>query len=305
MGSSCSNKELSNTTMRDLQKAAHRFHQISLDTESPFKIAFIGGFAAKMMAAEGERRVTQGLDVLVESKFLANFEAEDSFCRAVFRKNREVLSVAEKPSSDPKMTDKKYSVVICHTYSGQGVPIKFIDESDEGMKFPKLEAMDTYSGPGTMPHPDSPMRMKLHKYKKHEIPVLRAPALIEQRLHRFCTQNSLGNEAKKRDVEDIRIFLDFAIRFEKEGHSVQRFDPSKVNVLLPMVKDMLKFARAVGIGLNETDERNWKEMNIDITKPDFRELQQQREEQERQRQQMEEQRRRRQRSAAIPGAWPW
>jgi len=149
------------------------------------------------------------------------------------------------------------------------------------------------------------MRMILHKYKKCEIPVLRVPALIEQRLCRFCTQNSLGIEAKKRDVKDIRIFLDFALRYEKEGHSVQRFDPEKVNVLLPMVKDMLNFARAVGIGLNEADERKWKKMNIDITKPDFRELQQQqqREEQERQRQQMEQQRRRRQGSAAIPGGW--
>lgn len=300
-----SNNELSNTAMSDLQKAAYRFYQISLDPEYPFKIAYIGGFAAKMMAAEGERRVTQGLDVLVESKFLENFEAEDSFARAVYRKNRKWLSVERKPSSEPKMADIHYSVVICHSYSGRGVPIKFIDQSDEGMKFPKLGAMDTYSGPGTVPHPDSPMRMRLHKYEKHQIPVLRAPALIEQRLHRFCTQNSLGNEAKKRDVEDIRIFLDFAIRFEKEGHSVQRFDPSKVEVLLPMVKDMLKFARAVGIGLNETDERNWKEMNIDITKPDLRELEQQREEQERQRQQMEEQRRRRQGPAAIPGAWRW
>jgi hypothetical protein len=295
--------------MRVLQKAAHRFYQISLDNEYPFKIAFVGGFAAKMMAAKEakETRSTNGLDVLVESKFLENFEAEDSFGRAVVRKNVEWLSVGRKPSNDPKIPDKYYSVVICGTYSGQGagVPIKFINESDEGMNFPKLEAMNTFIGQGIVPHPNSPMIMKLDEYKNHEIPVLRVHGLIEQRLYRFCTQNSLGQDAKNRDVKDIRIFLDYALELEEKGHFVRRFDPSKADELLPVVKDMLKFARAVGIDFNELDERKWKNMNIDVTKPDYRELQQQREEEERQGQQMEQQQRRRQGSAAIPGAWGW
>src|SRR5215475_6811801 len=94
-----------NPTMRDLQKAACRFTCIA--REEGFQIAFIGGFAAKMM---GSNRQTQGLDVLIERRFFDNCgHDENSFGRRVVRRwsTREnprkcaYLAGAEIPAKTP------------------------------------------------------------------------------------------------------------------------------------------------------------------------------------------------------------
>jgi hypothetical protein len=149
-----------NPPMRDLQKAAYRFNCIA--QEEGFLIAFIGGFAAKML---GNDRPTQGLDVLIEPRFFDNWEDDDnSFGRTVVRRWAQrpspdcpYLAEAPIPATTPNTPPIKWPIVVSRSSERKGIPIYPFVAEDETMYFRALTE-GYIPGSGVL-RPYSPMQI--------------------------------------------------------------------------------------------------------------------------------------------------
>jgi len=263
-----------NPEMHDLQKAAYRFTCIA--RAEGFQIAFIGGFAAKMM---GSDRKTRGLDVLIEPKFFENWEHdENSFGRRIVRRwmtrsnpqNCVYLAEAEIPAKTPNTPPTKWPIVVSHTKRRKGIALYPYPAGDATRFFGNLT--EGYISGTAVLQPYSPMQLQLKHYKEHEvIPVLQALALIEQRLRHFYRRQIQDEESTKRDIADIRAFLDFAVdSYDPRTQTPPPFLGERGLELLPLVRKMLGRAEAFEITTTLAEVNKWRSVNVPLGVEDLR-----------------------------------
>ena len=255
MGQQRSYQVIENPKLRDLQKAAFKFYRIS--RAEGFQIAFVGGFAAKMMDSQRE---TRGLDVLIEPKFFEDCENSNSFARRVIRKYPDDFALALRAAKTPRTPSREQSIVITNSTAEVGVAISFFNSGDKGEFWPDFQV--GFYPRSLVPLPHCPMLLRLNEYKPNEcVPVLQAHVLLEQRLRRLCNPDKINTSAEN-DLQDILTFLDYAASCEDSRF--QRFSKDKGTELLDLVEAMLILAEKYTLRTELGDERKWQKINVPL-----------------------------------------
>lgn len=258
---------IQNPGMRDLQKAAYRFNCIA-EAEG-FQIAFVGGFAAKMM---GSKREIEGLEVLIEPRFYENESwDQNSLGRRVVRHwsesptpDRPYLAKAIIPARGSQTPGTMWPIVVSRSAEKRGIPIYAFRVGDKRECYRDM-TVGNIPGSNVLRH-YSPMHLRLTAYNDQLIPVLQAPALIEQRLLRLSEQTQ-DNDTTECDIMDIRALLDYAIStcdLRTQMTTAQLFSVEMGRELLPLVRKILHNAEAFGVLTTRTEVNKWRSINIEL-----------------------------------------